>query len=233
MSRFWGWSAVLGLCAMVYWWQPEFFATAYHFIERGDIAGLAAFLRSFGGWSIGITLLLFVVMTFTIVFPFMILSGAAAIMYGIFGAVLISWLGEVLGALVMFFFARVCFRNLVAKWIGGSPYWKQVDDYSAENGFKALLIARLLPLAPSGIITAVAAISRISFRDFFLATLLGKFPPVVFKVLIGHDLVYASENMTRLISVVAVVILIYLWLWWRKRKKRLAIEAGKRGCDGE
>ena len=233
MGRLLGWLAVVVLGGLIYLWQPDFFAAAYAFIERGDIAGLAAFLRSFGVWSsVGVTLLLFVIMTFTIVFPFMILSGAAAIMYGLYWGTVISWAGEVLGALVMFFFARVCFREMVAGWIGRSPYWKQVDDYSASNGFKALLIARLLPLAPSGIITAVAAISRISFRDFFLATLLGKLPPVIIKVLLGHDLAFANENMTRLIGVVLLVVVIYTALWWRKRQKRKLL-AGKRLADGE
>lgn len=232
MNRIWGWLAVIGLCALVYLWQPEFFAAAYHYIERGDIAGLAAFLRGFGAWSIVVTIVLFVIMTFTIVFPFMILSGAAAIMYGLFWGTMISWAGEVIGALAMFFFARVCFRSMVAGWIGKSPYWQQVDDYSAANGFKALLIARLLPLAPSGIITAVAAISRIRFRDFFLATLLGKLPPVVIKVLLGHDLVYAGENMNRLIAVVLLVVGVYAALWWRKRQKRKRA-AGMRADDGE
>ncbi|WP_245692266.1 VTT domain-containing protein [Sporomusa acidovorans] len=47
-----------------------------------------------------------------------------------------------------------------------SRYLKQVDDYSAENGFKALLIARLLPLAPFGIITAVARLAGFLSRTF-------------------------------------------------------------------
>jgi len=163
--------------------------------------------------------MLFVVMTFTIVFPFMILSGAAGIIYGLFWGVLISWSGEVIGALVMFVFARYFFRQVVAGWIVKSKYLKQVDDYSAVNGFKTLLIARLLPLAPSGIITAVAAISSMSVRDFFLATMIGKLPPVVIKVLLGHDLAFAGENMTQLIVVATLVVVVYLALWWYKRSK--------------
>ena len=220
MVRLLGWVFIIISFGMLYWWQPEFFQHAYGIIEHGDIVGLAEYLRSFGSWSILVTVLLFIIMTFTIVFPFMILSGAAGIMYGLFWGVMISWVGEVIGAVVMFVFARYFFRVLIENWIKKSTYLKQVDDYSAKNGFKALLIARLLPLAPSGIITAVASISRISFRDFFLATLIGKLPPVVIKVLLGHDLVFANENMTRLLIVVIVVALVYLGLWWYKRRKR-------------
>jgi len=76
-----------------------------------------------------------------------------------------------------------------------------------------------LPLAPSGIITAVAAISKMGFKDFFLATLIGKLPPVVIKVLLGHDIVFAGENMTRLIIILVLVVAVYIGLWWYKRYK--------------
>lgn len=220
IGRIIGWLFIIVSVAALYLWQPEFFNHAYGIIKKGDIAALADYLRSFGVWGVVVTLVLFVVMTFTIVFPFMILSGAAGIVYGLFWGTFISWAGEVIGAVFMFVFARYFFRHMVERWIAQSPYLKQVDDYSAANGFKALLVARLLPLAPSGIITAVAAISRISVKDFMLATVLGKLPPVVVKVLLGHDLVFAGQHMFRLASVVLVVVALYGWLWWRKRDKK-------------
>lgn len=220
MTKLFGWLFILAIGFLLYLWQPDFFHHAYGIIEKGDIAALADYLRSFGAGAVLITLALFVVMTFTIVFPFMILSGAAGIVFGLFGGTVISWAGEVIGAAAMFIFARYFFRSAVEGWISQSTYMKKVDDYSAESGFKALLIARLLPLAPSGIITAVAAISRISIRDFFLATLLGKFPPVVVKVVLGHDLVFAGENMGRLTFIVVLVVVLYGVLWWRKRRQK-------------
>ncbi|TCL31804.1 putative membrane protein YdjX (TVP38/TMEM64 family) [Anaerospora hongkongensis] len=218
MNKLFGWIVIIIVAVLLYVWQPDFFDHAYKIIKQGDIIALSEYLRSFGAGAVVMTLLLFVVMTFTIVFPFMILSGAAGIVFGLWWGTIISWMGEVLGALVMFVFARYFFRHAVEGWITKSPYLKQVDDYSAENGFKALLIARLLPLAPSGIITAVAAISRINFRDFMLATVLGKLPPVIIKVLLGHDLVFASENMGRLIGIIVIIIGVYGALWWYKRK---------------
>ncbi len=220
MGKIWGWLFIIAAAVAVYMWQPEFFRHAYGIIQKGDIAALAEYLRSFGAWGVVVTLGLFVVMTFTIVFPFMILSGAAGIVYGLMWGTLISWMGEVIGALFMFVFARFFFRQAVERWIAHSPYLKQVDDYSAANGFKALLFARLLPLAPSGIITAVAAISRISFWDFWWATFLGKLPPVVIKVLLGHDIAFAGQHTFRLVGIVVLVAALYGWLWWRKRARK-------------
>ncbi|MGL5515045.1 MAG: TVP38/TMEM64 family protein [Sporomusa sp.] len=220
MNKVLGWLVIIAIIGLTYMWQPEFFHHAYGIIEKGDIAALAEYLRSFGAGAVLVTLILFIVMTFTIVFPFMILSGAAGIVFGLFWGIAISWAGEVIGALFMFLFARYFFRQAVAGWITKSRYLKQVDDYSADNGFKALLIARLLPLAPSGIITAVAAISRISLKDFLLATVLGKLPPVVIKVLLGHDIVFASENSGRLLFIILFVIIVYGLLWWRRKRNK-------------
>jgi uncharacterized membrane protein YdjX (TVP38/TMEM64 family) len=220
MNKVWGWGIILLVSGLFYLSSPEFFQHSYSIIRHGDIAALAEYLRSFGAWGIVITLVLFVIMTFTIVFPFMILSGAAGIVYGLFWGTIISWSGEVIGAIVMFVFARYFFRSLFECWIENSKYLKQVDEYSQSNGFKALLLARLLPLAPSGIITAVAAISKISFRDFLLATVIGKLPPVVIKVLLGHDLAFAGENMLRLAGVIVLVVVVYVGLWWYKRSRR-------------
>jgi Uncharacterized conserved protein len=220
MKKLFSWIFIVVFIFLLYLWQPEFFHQVYAIIKHGDIAALADYLRSFGHWTIVAIIALFVIMTFTIVFPFMILSGATGILYGLFWGTIISWIGEVTGALVMYIFARYFFRSTFESWIIKSPYLKQVDDYSAANGFKVLLIARLLPLAPSGIITAVAAISRMTFKDFFLATFIGKLPPVIIKVMLGHDIVFASENMTRLVVIVLLVILIYAGLWWHKRMKK-------------
>ncbi|MBP2644794.1 MAG: associated protein [Firmicutes bacterium] len=220
MNKVLAWGVIVGAMGLAYWWQPEFFQHSYAIIEHGDIPALAEYLRSFGIWGIVVTLILFVIMTFTIVFPFMILSGAAGIVYGLFWGIIISWMGEFIGAIVAFIFVRYFMRSTVARWIANSKYLKQVDDYSATNGFSALLIARLLPLAPSGIITAVAAISRISVRDFLLATFIGKLPPVVVKVLLGHDLAYLGQHTSRLILLCVLVVAVYGWLWWKKRKNR-------------
>ncbi len=226
MNKNWGWAAILAMCALVYLLFPDFLHQTYAYLEHGDIENLAVYLQSFGIWSIVVIILLFIVMTFTFVFPFMILSGATGIIYGLFWGIIISWAGEVAGALVMFFLARNFCRHTAEKLISHSRYLKQVDDYSAASGFNALLIARLFPLAPSGIITAVAAISRISFRDFILATVIGKLPPVVIKVIMGYDIVFIKDHPFRLIAIIGVVVAIYGAAWlYRRKKKNIEPEA--------
>lgn len=58
MNKLWGWLVIIGTIGLFYSWQPEFFQAVYGIIKQGDIAVLAEYLRSFGGWSVVVTLVL-------------------------------------------------------------------------------------------------------------------------------------------------------------------------------
>jgi uncharacterized membrane protein YdjX (TVP38/TMEM64 family) len=222
MAKRWGCIALASFACLFYRWHPEMFQQSIALIHHGDAAVLADFLQGFGLWGIIVTIALFVVMTFTIVFPFILLSAATGIVYGIFWGIVISWLGEVIGAIIMFIFIRYCLSGFVEKWLKKRNYSRQIAGCGGGNAFKALLIARLLPPAPSGIITAVSAVSRISWRDFLLATVIGKLPPVIFKVMVGHDIAFAGQNRFRLIAVSVFVVVMYSALWFYRQSRQKA-----------
>lgn len=214
------WIIVIAACIGAYEFNPEFFNKSLKMIAVGDIQSLATYLHSFGIWTAVILIFLFIILTFDVVFPFMLLEGAAGIIYGFFWGTLLSWFGEVAGALVMFFFARYFLRDYVHGLLVKSKYMKQAEDYSSKKGFWILLYARLFPLAPSGIITAVAAISQIKFRDFILATIIGKFPPIVIKVLMGHDLAFINNpdsSKSLLLVVIAIAAAYGGFMYYQKK----------------
>ena len=72
---------------------------------------------------------------------------------------------------------------------------------------------RSLPYFPSGVITALGAISKIKPRDYILANLIGKFPSTALEVAIGTDIVNFQENMGRLGIIVLVAGVVYFILW--------------------
>ncbi len=100
-----------------------------------------------------------------------------------------------------------------AKLIAKSTVLMKVDDFSGKNGFVVMLFARSLPYFPSGVITALGAISKIKPRDYILANLIGKFPSTALEVAIGTDIVNFQENMGRLGIIVVVAGVVYFILW--------------------
>ena len=82
-----------------------------------------------------------------------------------------------------------------------------------------MLVARTIPYFPSGILTALGAVSKISVRDYALSNLIGKFPSTALEVIIGHDLVMLEENMIRLTVIVIRAMAVYGGMWyWHKKK---------------
>ena len=86
-----------------------------------------------------------------------------------------------------------------------------------------MAFARALPYFPSGILTAVGAVSSISVRDYVIANLIGKFPSTALEVVIGHDLVNYKEHSERLAILVILVVLIF----WGYKKYRNKHQKGK------
>ena len=69
--------------------------------------------------------------------------------------------------------------------------------------------ARALPYFPSGILTAIGALSKISVRDYIIANLIGKFPSTALEVVIGHDIVNFKQNSMRLTVLVIVTGIVF------------------------
>ena len=80
-----------------------------------------------------------------------------------------------------------------------------------------MAFARALPYFPSGILTAIGALSKISVRDYIIANLIGKFPSTALEVVIGHDIVNFRQNSMRLTILVIVTGIIFFA--YKKYKK--------------
>jgi uncharacterized membrane protein YdjX (TVP38/TMEM64 family) len=204
----------------MYSFNPGIFAEPLLVLRSGDVGQMAAYIRAFGGWAVLISILLSIIMTFGLVIPFVLISAANGLVFGLGWGTIISWAGEVTGAVIAFSIYRYFFRPSIIQRYAHTEHWRYVERISGRHGFKTILIARILPLIPSGILTMAASISTVSFWDFTWATLLGKIPSVFAKVLVGHDLILFRINETRFIISLLFLILLYAGAWWVKYRER-------------
>lgn len=212
------WFSLLAIGGLIHLLNPSFFGQVYSLVRSGNIEAIAEYIRSFGVWAFIVSVVINIIVNLSGIIPTIICSGANGIVFGLVGGIFASWIGESAGTVLAFILYRSALRGLAEKLIAQSPYLKKVDEFGSRNGFKAVLIARLLPMAPSSIVTMVGAVSSITFFDFFWATWLGKFPSIALEVVIGHDLVFASENKLRLALLLGLVAVIYIVFWYIKRK---------------
>lgn len=215
---------LIGLCLLVYFINPLFFSKLWAVVTSGNMQETIDYIASFGIWAVVFSFFLDVLVNALGFLPSIFISTANGVLFGLVPGIIISWLAETMGVVISFFLMRGILRSSAEKLISQSNYLQRLDEFSGKNGFKMILIARTLPYFPSGIITAVGALSQISVRDYVFANLIGKFPSTALEVVIGHDLVNYEKNIDRLTVVVIIAIVVYFGLWWYKRKKKPAME---------
>ena len=154
--------------------------------------------------------------------PAIIFSTANALVFGYWEGLIISWFGECVGVTISFLIFRYLLKDKADKLIHKSKFLLKLDDFSGSNGFMVMLFARTVPYFPSGLITALGAISQITLKDYIIANLVGKFPSTAVEMAIGQDVVNIHQNMGRL-SVISVIFLIMyygiyrLYKWYIRR----------------
>lgn len=203
------------LLLAIHCFADGFFSKTFKLAISGNVNGLVEYLRSFGPWAVFISFLLDVLINAGSVFPSIFLSTANGLIFGLPLGITISWLAETTGVVVSFFLMRFFFRNTAEKIIEKSNSLKAIDEASGKHGLEWMAFARALPYFPSGILTAVGAVSSISARDYIIANLIGKFPSTALEVVIGHDVVNFEENSQRLtILIIAVGVIFFVYKKW-------------------
>ena len=214
---------LVALLLCIHCFADGFFSKTFKLAISGNVNGLVEYLRSFGPWAVVISFILDVLINAGSVFPSIFLSTANGLIFGLPLGITISWLAETTGVVISFFLMRFFFRNTAEKLIEKSNSLKHIDEASGKHGLEWMAFARALPYFPSGILTAVGAVSSISARDYIIANLIGKFPSTALEVVIGHDVVNFQENSQRLTILIIVVGLIFFgykkWFYKGGEKK--------------
>lgn len=215
---------LLLLLGAVAWLCPGFFSRLSHVLACGSMEETIAYIQSFGAGAVVVSFFIDVLINALGFLPSIFVSTANGVLFGVVPGILISWLAETTGVILSFLLMRTVLRGAAERLIQKSPYLTKLDEFSGAEGFKLMLVARTIPYFPSGILTALGAVSRISVRDYALANLIGKFPSTALEVVIGHDVVCLEEHLTRLTLVVIAATAVYGALWFYQRKKTARAE---------
>lgn len=216
-------SGLVALGLLVYILVPGFYDDMWELILSGDVQRMAEVLQSYGPWAMVISFVLDVLINALGFLPSIFFSTANGLLFGLVPGIIISWLAETVGVVLSFMIMRYILRDMAHKVIEKSEFLLKVDDFSGKNGLTVMLFARAIPYFPSGIITALGAISQISLRDYIIANLIGKFPSTALEVIVGHDAVLLQDNLGRLTVVILIASVIYFLLWkgyqrWAKQR---------------
>lgn len=197
---------------------PEFLPEVFELLSRGDIVETAEYIKGYGSLAVVFSFLLTLFVNAIGFPPAIIFSTANTLIFGIVPGIVLSVVAETVGVTISFILLRFFFRDSAKKVIKKSKRLSSIDKYSSKNGFTVMLIARMVPYVPSGLLNAAGALSSISLWDYFLASLVGKFPSTGIEAIIGHDAILQEEDMTRIIIVVIFAVVLIGWAWWYQNK---------------
>ena len=209
---------ILLLFAVIHWIAPEFLPEIFELLRHGDIQETAEYIKSYGEMAIVFSFLLTLFVNALGFPPAIIFSTANTLIFGIFWGIVLSVAAETVGVTISFLLLRFFFRDSAKQLIAKSKFLSSVDKYSSQKGFMVMLIARMVPYIPSGVLNAVGALSSLNLREYFLASLVGKFPSTGIEAIIGHDAIMQQEDNTRIIVVVILAIILIVGAFWYERK---------------
>lgn len=213
---------VVLIFGIMYAAEPRFFSTAWIFITQRDLGGLADYIHSFGHLAVVFSFLLTVLFNAIGFPPAMIFSASCTLIFGIVPGILLAWVAETVGAGISFLFFRTFLRDTAEGLIQKNKTLRDMDKKSETDGFKVMLVARLIPYFPAAALNAFGALSKMSFKDYMISSFLGKFPATAIEALVGHDAVLPSPLghwRLAIVSVITAVMYLAFWLWNRKVAK--------------
>ncbi len=198
--------------------NPSFFPELWQILKSGDLLATADYIRSFDSWAMFFSFWLVLFVNALGFPPAIIFSTANTLIFGIVPGIILSVIAETVGVTISFLLLRFLFRTSAEQLIKKHPRLKKIDAYSGKNGFTVMLIARMVPYIPSALLNALGALSAISFRDYVIASFVGKFPSTAIEAIIGHDAVLKNPDPTRLILVCIAAVILIAGAWYYERR---------------
>ncbi|GMA98500.1 TVP38/TMEM64 family protein [Pelosinus sp. IPA-1] len=211
---------VVGIMSVIcYLLAPDFINRMIHLFLQGNVAGSIEFIQSYGPYAMLVSFLIIVFINIVAVLPNFLIVAANGVIFGVVEGTLISWIGESVGVIISFILMRYLFRTNAQSIIARSKSLKRIDDFSGKRGLQIMLVARSIPFVPSGLITAIGALSSIGLADYTIATFIGKLPSAFIEVTLGHDLLSYREHVVRL-SLLAVISALAYYLFVHHKKSQ-------------
>ncbi len=202
-----------------------------------DPEKLYDWLSDHRAWAWIIILILWQVQAVIAPLPAPLLIMATALFYadsttGVIIAIVLTWCGAMLGAIICFGLSRRFGRDWVMRK-GYLDKMKNLDDYLEEKGAYVIFLTRLIPILSFDIVSYAAGLTRLRWKSFVIATGIGMIPTNVIFILFAAEALTQDQTGLIVMSVVGLIMLSiasYLLVWlmndYEKWKKGRAGDAG-------
>jgi uncharacterized membrane protein YdjX (TVP38/TMEM64 family) len=162
---------------------------------RPWLEAVQAWAAGFGPWGAPLFAALFVPAS-VLMIPGALIGILCGFAFELVPAVLSVIVFSNLGAQAAFLVGRALLRGRLQPWVARDARRSAVERAVSEQGFRLVLLLRFSPLLPFNALNYALSVSRISFRDYALATFLGMLPGTVLYCSLANALGRAGKSMT-------------------------------------
>jgi uncharacterized membrane protein YdjX (TVP38/TMEM64 family) len=188
-----------------------YFVFDIHQLGLGQIRELVA---EFGIWAPLVFVILYALFSVFLI-PIVPLAILGGIMFGTFWGTVLGTISSALGSIPEFYMGRHLAKPFVDKYL--KPRFGFIFNHEGKfvkNGFKSVLFLRFIPVLPFSALNYALGATRVGFKDYFWATLIGIVPNVLIYVYFGDSLV--AGNLLAIVGVV-IIISVFSFVVWKKK----------------
>ena len=127
-----------------------------------------------------------------VMLPVMLLIAVTGMVFGPVEGFFYALAGTLLSGATTYGVGRWMGRDAVRRLVG--PRINRLSRHIAKQGILAMVIIRMLPVAPFTVVNMIAGASHIRFRDYMIGTLIGMLPGIALTVTFVHNLAQAIRN---------------------------------------
>jgi uncharacterized membrane protein YdjX (TVP38/TMEM64 family) len=203
-------------------------------LRSGDQAKIRDYLLGYGAWAPVVSLVIMVAQAVIVGIPASLVMFANGVAFGTNNGAVINIVGRMAGAIISFAIARALGKGAVEKLVGKITHANKFELWMERRGGLAVFATRAIPGMPSDMLSYVAGFTKVSWRTYIVATLLGFLPQSIVFAWFGAEatgwfwVVMMSGSL--LTGVLAVGAFIVQWVRRRTRGKAtsMATEMGPR-----
>ncbi len=130
--------------------------------------------------------------------------------YGAFWGFVFSWIGNVLGSILVFLFFRFVIKKLVLNWLIKYPPIDKGLQFVAKANQSILFLVAIFPFTPSSILNVCFGLSDFDKKTYIITIASAKMFMIFFLTLFGNSFMMAFENP---IYFVVSIALLGLLMW--------------------
>ena len=152
------------------------------------------------------------------------LSLLAGLVFGPVLGTLWAVIGATIGATLAFLVGRYAARGLVEGWTANNERLKKLDEGVEKQGWRMLLITRLVPVFPFNLQNYAYGITKIGLGTYVVLTAVCIIPGAAVYTFAGGSLASAQQNLTRTFIYLGVAAVFFVAVslipsWIRRRNR--------------